>query len=322
MRYLLWRLIFPCCIFMAFSHRIDVTGHRNWKLLDQRRCGNSNSDRIIGGKNASLGAYPWIARLGYTNGIENESYKCGGTLINRLYVITAAHCVVNLRDKYTPLRARRQTVRRIFAIRRQVFRMSTVRLGEHNSLTDPDCEKDHCAEPVQDFLPESIIVHQSYNTPRNMHDIALIRLQKSVTYSEYVKPICMMHGRLLGKNFVGETAEVAGWGIYDLNIPKTSTTLLTVKLPVVELERCKQAFSKHVDIGDQQMCVGGVLGRDSCSGDSGGPLMKVESESGPPRYYLLGIVSFGVRHCGGTTTPAIYTKVAKYITWILDNISP
>ncbi|EZA55838.1 Serine protease easter [Ooceraea biroi] len=246
----------------------DVTGHRNWKLLDQRRCGNSNSDRIIGGKNASLGAYPWIARLGYTNGIENESYKCGGTLINRLYVITAAHCVVNLRDN---------------------FRMSTVRLGEHNSLTDPDCEKDHCAEPVQDFLPESIIVHQSYNTPRNMHDIALIRLQKSVTYSD---------------------------------IPKTSTTLLTVKLPVVELERCKQAFSKHVDIGDQQMCVGGVLGRDSCSGDSGGPLMKVESESGPPRYYLLGIVSFGVRHCGGTTTPAIYTKVAKYITWILDNISP
>jgi len=79
----------------------DITKHPNWNLLDQEGCGNSNSDRIIGGMNASLGAYPWIARLGYENNVEKESYRCGGALINRFYVITAAHCVVNLQNKYT-----------------------------------------------------------------------------------------------------------------------------------------------------------------------------------------------------------------------------
>lgn len=80
---------------------VDVTKHPGWLLLEHKRCGNSNTDRIIGGKNASLGAYPWIARIGYGKpGDEALTYRCGGTLINSLYVVTAAHCVVNLPEKY------------------------------------------------------------------------------------------------------------------------------------------------------------------------------------------------------------------------------
>ena len=70
------------------------------------------------------------------------------------------------------------------------------------------------------------------------------------------------------------------------------------------------------------MCVGGEIGKDSCGGDSGGPLMKVEVLDGPPKYYLIGIVSFGAKHCGESTTPAVYSRVSSYITWILDNVSP
>jgi hypothetical protein len=58
-----------------------------------------------------------------------------------------------------------------------------VRLGEHNTLTDPDCEKDRCAEPVQDFLPALITVHWNYDKPKTRNDIALIRLDKPVTYN-------------------------------------------------------------------------------------------------------------------------------------------
>lgn len=71
-------------------------------LLDHEKCGISNTDRIIGGKNASLGMYPWIARIGYSSDLTGSeiSYRCGGTLINKLYVVTAAHCVSHLPGRY------------------------------------------------------------------------------------------------------------------------------------------------------------------------------------------------------------------------------
>ena len=75
--------------------------HQNWKLFDKEICGTTNSDRIIGGKNASLGAYPWIAQIGYTIDSKPKlNYRCGATLINQIYVVTAAHCVSDLPETY------------------------------------------------------------------------------------------------------------------------------------------------------------------------------------------------------------------------------
>jgi len=105
--------------------------------------------------------------------------------------------------------------------------------------------------------------------------------------------------------------------------PKPSTILQTVKLPIVEMERCVMAFRRFADVSEnQQMCVGGIPGEDSCGGDSGGPLMKVNSLDGPPKYYFIGIVSFGAKSCGASRTPAIYSRVATYTTWILNNMHP
>ena len=43
----------------------DINKHRAWKYLDDEVCGMSNTDKIIGGIDATLGQYPWIALLGY-----------------------------------------------------------------------------------------------------------------------------------------------------------------------------------------------------------------------------------------------------------------
>lgn len=71
------------------------------------------------------------------------------------------------------------------------------------------------------------------------------------------------------------------------------------------------------------MCAGGKVGKDSCSGDSGGPLMKVLSDDTlGPRYYLIGIVSFGSKMCGKKNLPGVYTRMSTYIPWLLRHIKP
>lgn len=50
-------------------------------------------------------------------------------------------------------------------------------------MTDPDCEKGYCAEPVQDIKIASINVHKDYNHPMFRNDIAIIRLDKPAIYN-------------------------------------------------------------------------------------------------------------------------------------------
>ncbi|XP_052131810.1 uncharacterized protein LOC127751788 [Frankliniella occidentalis] len=82
-------------------------------------CGpNNTSDRIISsaGHQTSLEEFPWVVRLGYRSAGSGEiTYHCAGSLISNRFVLTAAHCV-------------------------QQKEPSVVRLGEYDTMTDPDTE--------------------------------------------------------------------------------------------------------------------------------------------------------------------------------------
>ena len=68
--------------------------HRNRHALAQYCL---NSYRIVGGEEAPVGQYPWLALLGYSS--ENTGFRgwrCGGALIGEKYILTAAHCVTGL----------------------------------------------------------------------------------------------------------------------------------------------------------------------------------------------------------------------------------
>ena len=58
-----------------------------------------------------------------------------------------------------------------------------------------------------------------------------------------------------------------------------------------------------------------ILGKDSCNGDAGGPLVYKEYSDDP--WYQIGIVSFGFGdECGAANVPGVYTRVEAFLSWI------
>ncbi|XP_037088976.1 phenoloxidase-activating factor 3-like [Pollicipes pollicipes] len=278
--------------------------HPNRRLLPTDNfCGINIHDRIVGGEQADIGEYPWLAVLGYeVVGTGDTEFNCGGTLINDWYVVTAAHCVTNLPSDY---------------------RLSTVRLGEHNLITSPDCqERDglkSCSEREQDFTPVEVLPHPDYSKPnRYWNDIALLRLDRPVSKNAGVSPICLPFGEARTRDYTGSNMWVAGFGLTEA-FGDSSNVLMELRVPVVSNQRCAAVFRRQqARIGPKQICAGAERGRDSCAGDSGGPLMGID-RFGPP-YRLIGVVSFGVSRCGTADVPGVYTRVSEYLNWILDNM--
>lgn len=94
-------------------------------------------------------------------------------------------------------------------------------------------------------------------------------------------------------------------------------------------QQCAEVYSrifvsyKHpIRITSSQLCAGGVNAQDSCKGDSGGPLIFKGEVNLRPRFVQYGVVSFGQRSCGIKGVPAVYTKVASYVNWILSTMRP
>lgn len=87
-------------------------------------------------------------------------------------------------------------------------------------------------------------------------------------------------------------------------------------LPINDQQECAGKFAvRKVDIVSSQICAGGEYAKDSCDGDSGGPLMRRVGSS----WTLEGVVSFGNR-CGLDNWPGIYTRVSEYESWIKRNL--
>jgi len=276
-------------------------------------CGNPiQFKRIVNGNDSFLGQFPWLANLGYQLGSRpGVSFKCGGALIGRRYVLTAAHCVTSLPGS---------------------FRLARVRLGEHQLSTDRDCDKDDqtvCAPPVQDFEPEEVFFHQDYNKPNVFqNDIALIRLPRDAVYSEFVRPICLPFTDDSSESYKDDDEEtiVAGWGATEERGRNPADILQFLNVSVFEGDQCREVYSDRGGIIDlsTQLCAGGEEGRDSCVGDSGSALMREIKPDLERRFRsiwkLIGVVSFGPKLCGTKGVPGVYSRVRHYIDWILDNV--
>uniref|UniRef100_A0A182R026 CLIP domain-containing serine protease n=1 Tax=Anopheles farauti TaxID=69004 RepID=A0A182R026_9DIPT len=266
-------------------------------------CGSTLEDRIFGGEVTSIYAYPWLARIRYFKGNNRYGFHCGGVLIHNQYVLTAAHCIEGVPSSWI---------------------VYQVRLGEFDTTTAIDCQNDDCADPVRDVLIEDQIVHPDYykENGADYNDIALLQLAEKVEFTEFVRPICLpLTPQTRAVNHTGKYVSVAGWGQTETS--SSSTKKLHLQVPVLTNEACAEAFSSvQLEIIPTQVCAGGEKGRDSCRGDSGGPLMRRGNGVTSSQYwYLIGLVSFGLEQCGTDGVPGVYTRLSEYMDWVMDTMS-
>ncbi|KAF2890713.1 hypothetical protein ILUMI_15460, partial [Ignelater luminosus] len=131
-------------------------------------CGIQAENTILGGMDTTIRDYPWMVLLQYQEP-NYRRFECGGFLINNRYVLTAAHCLLNI-PSYRKL--------------------IKVCLGEHNLKTAIDCENktpglEDCSDEPLDITIEEQIPHELYipNSTNHQHDIALLRLSKTVEFT-------------------------------------------------------------------------------------------------------------------------------------------
>ncbi|XP_065339907.1 serine protease filzig-like isoform X3 [Cloeon dipterum] len=254
----------------------------------RRECGvrplmkSVKNGRIVGGKVATFGAWPWqvLIRESTWLGLFTKN-KCGGVLITSKYVITAAHCQPG-------------------------FLASLVAVfGEYDLSSELESRR----AIVKNV--KRVIIHRSYEPATFENDIALLELESSVTFDEHIVPICLPDDN---EEFVGRMATVSGWGRlkYGGGVP---SVLQEVQVPIIENNVCQEMFqsANHVkSIIPSFLCAGYATGqKDSCEGDSGGPLM-VERDG---RWILAGTVSHGIK-CAAPYLPGVYMRTTFYKPWL------
>ncbi|KAG8036363.1 hypothetical protein G9C98_003685 [Cotesia typhae] len=269
-------------------------------------CGRDLSVRIIGGERANIDEFPWITLLEYDHPDGRKSALCSGMLISKRYILSAAHCV-NTEDLNS-------------------WRPERVIFGEYDRRTNPDCISDGynsqiCAPLIVKIDIEEIIQHENYKSVSlsrdRTNDIALIRLSSPVEFTDYIKPICLPHN-----GNIPQKLWVAGWGATENG--SRSDVKLKLAISPFDHEECQARYGRSsISIQNNQICAGGQLRKDSCRGDSGGPLMSVErAADGTGKWTAVGVVSFGPDNCGLPGWPGVYTKIDNYIDWIMRRLRP
>jgi secreted trypsin-like serine protease len=71
----------------------DMTPVRSDLLPDKDTCGIDTTKKIYGGQKTDLDEFPWMALIEYEKAKGVRGFECGGVLISKKYVLTAAHCI-------------------------------------------------------------------------------------------------------------------------------------------------------------------------------------------------------------------------------------
>lgn len=244
-------------------------------------CGRQKStSRIIGGQPSTIGEWPWQASMHFKG-----SHVCGGVLISEYFVLTAAHCMPS-EDESSLIESNWKVFVGVVSL---------------NSLSAPHNVR-------------RIILNENYNVETNDLDIALLRLERPIVFTDTNQPACLPTYNQQWSH--GTECFTSGFGTTDAGSNEVSTTLMDVSVDIISREECNSPSSYRGSVTQNMLCAGHVNGgRDSCQGDSGGPL--VCETNGV--WTLAGITSWGAG-CGEINKPGVYTRVTSVLPWIYSKM--
>ncbi|XP_063697690.1 trypsin-1-like [Culicoides brevitarsis] len=242
--------------------------------------------RIIGGKKAFEGQFPFIVLI---------NYKCGGSVLTENHVLTAGHCVTFLdyRGKF-------------HFFQKFVLMFGQTRVENNQNWVHRTAKK--------------VMLHEnfSFNGQIFFNDIAILEFSKPLEFGKTIQAVKLSQ--------ISDEAEIAskffttiGWGLTDDGYQ--SNDLLFVDMKTISLDECQATLDeilyKSFKLNEGIMCVESTslhpLGA-TCNGDSGGPLV-VEGTN-----LLVGITSWGPNNCTRKPHPYGFTRVAFYLDWIYGKI--
>ncbi|XP_053689217.1 brachyurin-like [Sabethes cyaneus] len=269
-----WSRVKPIEEFDHYWGRIP----KEWQFLRKL----TPSRRITNGWEAAPGQFPY--QIAVLIAFSDGDGLCGGSVLTRNYILTAAHCVVNAQRGVAVIGAHDRTV-------------------------------NEASQQRIEFSISGIRIHEGYTPTNTRNDVAVVRLNSVITFNERVQPV-RIPAAGDNRQFAGSIGTVSGFGRWSDSSPNTAAILRYTSNPLLTEADCLARWSHNTNvIQPQNICMSGDGGRSACHGDSGGPMTIFENGN----TVQVGIVSFGSSAGCSIGMPSVYVRITHFRQWIVSN---
>ncbi|KAJ1964541.1 hypothetical protein GGI12_001352 [Dipsacomyces acuminosporus] len=241
--------------------------------------------RIIGGREAKEGEFPFVAHLSYAR--DKRPLQCVGTIIHNKVIVVPAYCVVH---------------------------PDTLKMIHHDELLIGYGSTER--SKLRHVRVIKIAVDPQYSPRQMRNDIALLQVEPLDFKLPGVDRIPIYSGTVKEK----QQMDVMGWGVDTPAGGQWSEKLLTTSVRIGSQKRCQKSRNYN-GVEGRVLCTDNQLypGHDLCDGEFGASLVaKVDGH-----YQLVGMYSYhidlspqGYDRCAKNSSLAYYTHMAGYLDFI------